>query len=187
VRLGVYAWLRGSSVRHCCYLFNDVGHNGVTEVCLRFWLRRIYVILVGPQLLRVSLGSLQQRIICTFADVLSATNLYSVFVSSCSPCYRLHCQSKGALPLVCRLTFVATRDIWLLFTSCLLFRPRPPRSLPCSSSSRYCSSPPLKKSEKRERGRIQGLPDFLATLIIWGRGKAWLQILYAHSLRRSQQ
>ena len=77
MRLGVYACSRGSSVRHCCYLFNDVGlgHNGVTAVCLRFWLRFLYLILVGPLLLRVSLGSLQQRIICTFADVLSAANL----------------------------------------------------------------------------------------------------------------
>jgi len=41
VQLGVYACSRGSSVRHCCYLFNDVGHNGVTAVCLRFWLRFI--------------------------------------------------------------------------------------------------------------------------------------------------
>jgi len=35
----------------------------------------LYLIFVGPLLLRVSLGSLQQRIICTFADVLSAANL----------------------------------------------------------------------------------------------------------------
>ena len=35
----------------------------------------LYIILVGPLLVRVSLGSLQQRIVCTFADVLSAANL----------------------------------------------------------------------------------------------------------------
>jgi len=38
----------------------------------------LYLILVDPLLLRVSLGSLQQRIICTFADVLSAANLQRV-------------------------------------------------------------------------------------------------------------
>ena len=129
-------------MRHCCYLFNDVGHNGVTAVCLRFWLRCIIFICSK----------------CT-DDSLVRFKLLTMLPFTLP---------NGALPLVCRPTFVATHDIWLLFSSCLFFCPRPPLSLPCSSSSRYCSSPALKKSEKRELdGRIQGLPNFLATPILY--------------------
>jgi len=152
-------------VRHCCYLFNDVGlgHNGVTAVCfncLRFSLRCIMFNFSRPT---TSTCQFRESTTANYLLMFYRQLICSVFVSSCSPCYRLHCQRERCRWCVgLRLSRLATFG----YCSSAFFPPSTTAFSAVFVVVTLLLVAAVKKSEKRERGHIQGLPNFLATLII---------------------
>ena len=129
----------------------------------------LHVEVVGLLKLNIKIAaknvSIQQRIICTFADVLSAANLSRVRFKLLTmlPFTLPKGRCRWCVGLGVRLSRLATFGYCSPAVYCsaldhrVLCRVRVVTLLLVAA---------VEKSEKRERWRIQGLPNFLATPII---------------------